>query len=838
MQTLWQDLRYGARMLLKQPGFTLIAVVTLALGIGANTTVFSLINAVVFRPRPVAQPEQLVELYSGRAQQPYHNSAYPDYLLFREQSEVFTGLAAYGIRQFKLGGVDDVEEVWGEAVSGNYFDVLGVKAASGRTFLPDEDRTPGAHPVAVISHGLWQRRFGADAALIGKTITLNQQALTVVGIAPPQYNGMLRGLAAEVWVPVAMMPQLEHRNDLALLNSRGSSWLFLVGRLKPAVTLEQARARFDLLSRQLQEAYPEDWREKRAESNEVREKSVTVLPESATRIHPGAHEAAYGLIALVLAIINLVLLMACLNLANLLLARATTRRKEIAVRLALGAGRWRIVRQLLTESVMLAALASVVGVWLAAWLLDALMASLPALPEGIRLAVEPQMDWRVLLYTLAFSGLVGVLFGLAPALQAARPDVIAALKDGAESFAGGRRQARLRNALVVAQVTLSALLLTGAGLVLRSVQNIQPTRLGFDSLNLVVAPLKLEERRYDRARSQAFYQQLAERTRALPGVQAVSFVDELPGGLLGRVRSSVGIEGYQSAPGEDMQLDRNIIGPGYLTAMNMPIVQGRDFEERDREGAPCVAVINEAFTQRYFTDGRALGKHLTRFTGEQSTQLCQIVGVVRDNKFQALQKAPQPWFAFSLWQSHRAQMTLLVHSAASPESLVPAVRRVLQSLDQTIAVNDVQTLQDAFGPVLYFYRLFGLLVGAGGLLAVFLAILGIYGIVAYAVSQRTREIGIRMALGADKPQILRLVMRQGMLLVAGGLSVGFVLALALTRVLTSASFGIELLQGISATDPLTFGLIAVLLSVVALLACWLPARRATKVDPLVALRCD
>lgn len=832
---LWQDLRFGARMLLKQPGFTLIAVTTLALGIGANTVIISIINAVIFRPRPVAQPERLVELYSGDARHPYQNSAYQDFLIFREQSEVFAGLAAYSIRQFKLGGVDEVEQVFGEAVSGNYFDVLGVKAFSGRTFLPEEDQTPGAHPVAVISHGLWQRRFGADPALIGKTITLNHQMLTVIGIAPPQYTGMVRGLAIEVWVPVMMVPQLEQHNDLSLLNSRGNSWLALVGRLKPEVTLEQARARFDLLAGQLREAYPEAWREKRAESNEAREMFITILPESATRIPPDMHAAAYALIALVLTIINLVLLIACLNLANLLLARATVRRKEIAVRLSLGASRWRIVRQLLTESVLLTALAGAAGVLLAFWLLDALVASLPALPEGIRLAIDLRLDWRVLLYTLAFSSLVGVLFGLAPALQSARADVIAALKDGAEVFAGGRRQARLRNGLIIAQVALSVLLLAGAGLVLRSVQNIQPTKLGFDSLNLVVTPVELEQRQYDRARSQTFYQQLAERTRALPGVQAVSLVDELPDGLLGRTRSSVGIEGYKAAPGEDMQLDRSIIGPGYLTALNIPIVQGRDFDERDRDGAPCVAVVNEALAQRYFA-GQALGKHLTKFVWQQPNQYCEIVGIVRDSKFQTLQKEPWPWYAFPLWQSHRTKATLLVHTAGPPEQLVPAVRRVLQTLDQTIPVGDVQTLQDTFAPVLYFYRLFGLLVGAGGLLAILLAVIGIYGVVAYAVGQRTREIGIRMALGADNPQILRLVMRQGMLLVVCGLSVGLLLALALTRVLTSSIFEIELLRGVSATDPLTFGLIALLLLVVALLACYLPARRATKVDPLAALR--
>jgi predicted permease len=835
LETFWQDLRYGARMLLKNPGFTFIAVFTLALGIGANTAIFSIINAVVFRPRPVAQPERLVELYSGDAQQPYMNSAYQDFLIFRDQSEFFTGLAAYSIKQFKLGGADEVEQVWGEAVSHEYFDVLGVKAFSGRTFLPEEGRTPGAHPVAVISHGLWQRRFAADPALIGKTITLNHQVLTVIGIAPPQYTGMMRGLAAEVWVPLMMIPQLEQRNDLALFDSRGNSWLFLVGRLKPEVTLAQTRARFDLLTRQLREAYPEAWRYKRDGAKELREKSVTVLPESETRIHPSAHAEVYASIALLLTIINLVLLIACLNLAGLLLARATVRRKEMAVRLALGAGRWRIVRQLLTESVLLAALAGAASVMLALWLLSVLVASLPTLPEGIRLAVDLRLDWRVLLYTLTFSGLVGVLFGLAPALQAAGDDVIAALKDGAEAYSGGRRQARLRNGLIIAQVALSVLLLVGAGLVLRSVRNLQPINLGFDSLNLVVAPIELEERQYDRARSQAFYRQLAERARALPGVQAVSFVDGVMGSL-GRSLSSVGIEGYQPSPGEDMSLDRSTLGPGYLTAMNVPIIQGRDFAESDRDGAPCVAVVNEAFAQRYFADGRALGKHLTKFLWQQPNQYCEIVGVVRDNKLQPLQKAPRPWYAFTLWQVHTTRTTLLVHSTSAPESLVPAVRRLLQSLDQTLPVNDVLTLNDTFAPVLYIYRSFGLLVGAGGLLALFLAVIGIYGLVAYAVSQRTREIGIRMALGADKPQILRLVMRQGMLVVVYGLSVGLLLALALTRVLTSESTGIELLHGVSATDPLTFGLISLLLSVVALLACYFPARRATRVDPLVALR--
>jgi predicted permease len=394
----------------------------------------------------------------------------------------------------------------------------------------------------------------------------------------------------------------------------------------------------------------------------------------------------------------------------------------------------------------------------------------------------------------------------------------------------------LRNGLIVAQVALSVVLLAGAGLVLRSVRNIQPTNLGFDSLNLVVAPIKLEKRQYDRARSQDFYRQLAERARALPGVRAVTFIDFLPG--LGRSRSPVGIEGYQPAPDEDMQLDGNIIGPGYLTAMNIPISQGRDFDERDRDGAPCVAVINEALARRYFADGQALGKHLTRFRWKQPDQSCEIVGVVRDDRFQSLRKEPLPWFAFALMQSHSTGTTMLVHSEGAPEKLVPAVRRTIQSLDQTILVTDVLTLKDSFGPILYFYSLFGLLIGSCGLLAILLAVIGIYGVVAYAVSRRTREIGIRMALGADKQRVLGLVMRQGMILVSYGLSGGLLLALALTPVLNSSVFDIDipLLNGVSPADPLTFGSVVLLMITAALLACYIPARRATTVDPMVALR--
>lgn len=831
MDTLLKDIRYGIRSLLKRPGFTAIAVITLAVGIGANTAVFSIVNAMLLRPRPVAQPEQLVELYVGDARNPYGTSSYPDFLIFRDQPEIFSGLAAYYIEQFKLGGAEDIEQVWGEVVSGNYFELLGVNAIRGRTFQPEEDQTPGTHPVAVISYGLWQRRFGANPAVIGQTITLNHQSLTVIGIAPPEYTGMIRGLAIEVWVPVMMKPRMTPEAGLAGLNSRDSSWLAMVGRLRPEATLAQARARFDLISRQLQDAYPEHWREKRRESNEVREKFVTVLPESETRIHPSAHSSVYAGIALILAMINLVMLIACMNLAGLLLARALERRREIAVRLAVGAGRRRIIQQLLTESVLLALLAGVAGTLLSMWLTHLLVAFIPALPEGIRLSIDLQIDWHVLAYTFGFSFLVGVLFGLVPALQISRPDVIATLKEGSQVSAG-TGHSRMRNGLIVAQVALALVLLVGAGLAMRSLQNISPTRLGFDSMNLVVAPVRLE-RQYDRARSQEFYRQLEERTPALPGVRTVSFIDEVTGGLLGSQRRGVGIEGLSA---KHTEIAYNTISAGYLTAMQIPVVQGRDFDERDRDGAPCVAVVNEYFAQRYFADGRVLGKHLTKFASESEKQSCEIVGVVRDNKFQSLQKEPVPWFAFPLQQSHQTGMTMLVHSTGAPEGIIPAVRGVIRSLDQNIPLADVVTLNDYFKPVLYLYGLFGMVIGACGGLAVLLASLGIYGTVSYAVGQRTREIGIRVALGANRRHIFVLVIRQGMIRVICGLGVGLLLALALTRVLASDMFGVDLLFGVSAKDPLTYVLVGALLALVTLLACYFPARRATKVDPLVALR--
>jgi predicted permease len=832
MDTLLYDLRYGAKMLWKSKGVTIIAIVSLAVGIGANSAIFSIVNSILLRPRPVSSPDQLVELYSGDRENPYDTTSYPSYLDFRDRNDVFTGLAAYGIRYFKLGDANQVEQIWGEAVSGNYFDVLGVQVHKGRAFLPEEDVVPNRNPVAVIGYGLWQRRFDSDPALIGKTITVNRQPLTVVGIAPPQYTGMIRGLSSEIWVPTMMMPVLDPTGGEHLLTSRGDRWVTLIGRLKPDTTIDQARARFELLTKEMQTAHPEEWMSQTG--NSVRELFVSVLPESETRVHPQMRGLAYAAAGLLFVIVNLVLLIACMNLASMLLARSVARRSEIAVRLALGASRFRIMRQLLTESVLLSAIAGAAGILLAIWLLNLLMAFMPPLPEGIHIALDFNLDWRVVVYTIAVSTITGLLFGLAPALQSSRADVSTVLKD---ESTGRYRKSRVRMSLVVAQVAFSLLLLIGAGLVLRSLENVRPTRLGFSSDNFVVAPVSLEEKDYDRREAHEFYRNMSERVAALPGVQNASLVGEIPGGFMSESRRRVEIEGYKTASGASLQLDFVLTGPRYFTNMNVPFVQGRDFDERDQDGAPCVAIVNEVFAQRYFAPtGAPLGKHLVKFSRSEEKQMCEIVGVIRDNNWQTLQKEVRPFFAFAMQQSEPNRVMLLVNTAGDPKNLIAPVRRAIQELDPNIPVTDVQTISEKFSVGLYPFRLLAVVMAACGVMALLLATIGIYGVVSYSVAQRTREVGIRMALGALRSDILKLVIGQGMVLVGVGLVIGLLLGVALTRVLTSSMFEVELLFGVSATDSLTFAGVTILLALVALAACFIPALRATKVDPVVALR--
>ncbi|HEX5889842.1 MAG TPA: ABC transporter permease [Pyrinomonadaceae bacterium] len=830
MDTLIQDIRYGLKQLWKSKGVTIVAIVSLAVGIGANSVIFSVVNSFLLRPRAVSAPEQLVQLYTGDHNQPYQTSSYPTYQDFRDRNEVFSGLAAYGVEQFKLDDGNQVEQVWGEFVTGNYFDVLGVSAVKGRTFLPEEDAVPKRNPVVVIGHSLWQRRFNSDPGLVGKTIGINNQPLTVIGIAPPKYNGMFGGIAAEVWVPLMMTPLVDQRRGERALTSRGNRWLTFVGRLKPDTTIAQARARFELITKEMREAHPEEWRTPK------RELTTYVMSESETRVHPGAREMVWAIAAALFVTVNLVLLIACINLASMLLARAVARRNEIAVRLALGARRSRIVRQLLTESVLLALVAGAVGLLLAVWLLDLAMAFMPALPEGIRVAIDLRLDWRVLVYTVSFATVTGLLFGLVPALHSSKAEVATVLKDDSSLFSGRYRKSRIRMSLVVAQVAFSLLLLIGAGLVWRSLEKIRPTRVGFTTDNILLAPVALDENRYDRVKTQEFYRNLSERVAALPGVQAVSLVNEIPGGVLGGSRRGTDIEGYKRQPGESSEIDAVLAGPRYFTNMQVPFVQGRDFDERDRDGAPCVAIVNEAFTTTYFGGASPLGKHLSRYTGrENQKEQCEIVGVIRDNAWHVVHE-PRPFFAMALQQSSTKRAMLMVNASVDAGSLTTPVRQVIRDLDRTIPVADVQTLPEFFSFMLYPFRMLGAVMAACGLMVLLLASIGIYGIVSYSVAQRTREVGIRIALGASQNDILKLIVRQAMLLVLIGLAAGLVLALVLMRVVASVAAEAEILFGVSTTDSLTFAAVTILLALVALLACYLPALRATRVDPVVALR--
>jgi putative ABC transport system permease protein len=836
MESLLQDLRYGARILWQTKGLALVAVASLAVGIGTNAAIFTLVNSVLLRPRPVAQPEQLVELYAGDRQTPYQSISYPSYLELRERNQVLSGLAAHGMGwQFNIGGPNEVEQVWGEAVSGNYFEVLGVRPHLGRSFLPEEDSVPGRNPVVIIGFALWQRKFESDPGILGKTVTINKQALTVVGIAPPEYTGMMTGWSSEVFVPAMMIPLLDPSKGERMITSRGNKWLIMIGRLKPGTSLEQARSRFAVLTKELQTAHPGEWI-RRDSDNSVRENFISVLSERETRVHPAMRAPVYAFVALLFVIVDLVLVIACINLASLFFARAVARRNEIAVRLALGAGRARIVRQLLTESVLVSLVAGALGAVLALFALRAAVAYLPALPEGIRLAVPLRPDWRVLVYTLAFSTITGLLFGLAPALHAYRGALSAVLKDETNVTARFTRS-RARMSLVVAQVALSLLLLIGAGLVLRSLEKIRPTRLGFASQNFVTAQLVLDQT-YDRSKSQQFFERIGENLAALPGARSVSLVEGMPGGFMGRSRSSTGIEGYTPAPGESLEIDANLVGPRFYTNMRVPIVAGRDIDQRDRAGAPCVALINEAFARRYLGGtGTALGKHLKRWNDEAAApQMCEIVGIFRDNNFQSLNREARPFYAMPLLQSDERRMTLLLETAGDPASLIPAVRQAIQRLEPNMPVNGVQTLGAYFDSTAFPFRLFGFVIAGCGVMALLLAIVGIYGTVSYTVAQRRREVGIRRALGALHADILKLVVGQGMIVVLYGLILGLLLGLALTRVLTNLPLGTELLFGVSATDVLTFAGVTMLLGLVALAACYVPALRATKVDPMVTLR--
>jgi putative ABC transport system permease protein len=798
---LWQDLRFGARMLLKQPGFTLIAVLTLALGIGANTAIFSIVNAVLLRPFPYQAPERLVILLERVSAGGGFSPSYPNFVDWRAQNTVCSSMSAVLQNEsFNLTGAGEPERLQGRRVSAEFFSTLGVKPHVGRDFLPEEDQ-PGATPAVILSYDLWRRRFGNDPSLIGKQLTLNQQSYTVVGVTPPDFQF---GAEADVTTPIGLQAERFRLRG----NNPGAD---VVARLKPRVSQQQAETELNLIAARLERQYPETNKNRR----------VRVVP---------LHERFVGDIRqpllILLGSVGLVLLIACANVANLLLVRASTRQKEMAVRVALGASRRAIVRQLLTESVLLAALGAAFGILLALWGASFIGAQLP---DGIPRLREARVDAPVLGFTLAVSLLTGLLFGLAPALQASRPNLTEGLKEGDRGSSGGRQ--RLRGVLVVVEVALTLTLLVGSGLLIQSFRRVLQIDPGFNAGNLLTMQVSVVNP--DGQQVANFFEQLQQKVRSLPGVKSVAVSNGLPFGTANY--PGFIIEGRTDPDNRGGGL-RYTVSPDYFQTMGIELIKGRLFTTEDTRDSPRVIVIDEALARRHFPNEDPLGKRIRQPSAESPS--LEIVGVVRHVEHYGLDRqSPDAQFYTNFNQTPLqmlpngvGRINLLTRTEVEPLGLASAVRGQMAALNKDQAVFNVRTMEQAVAQSITARRFSMLLLAVFAVVALALASLGIYGLMSYAVAQRTREIGVRMALGAQSGNVLRLVIGQGMKLALAGVALGLVASVALTRTMKN------LLFGVSATDPATFAAIALLLTLVALLACWIPARRATRVDPLLALR--
>ena len=805
MHTLWQDIRFALRMLLKNWSVSAIIVVVLALGIGANTGIFSVVNAALLRPLPYADPDKLVRLSEDSPQVPQMSISYPNFLDWREQNQVFSGIAAMQFRSLNLTGKDEPERLAGRAVSAEFFDVLGVKPALGRSFGREEDR-PGANPVCIISQPLWQRRFGSDPLLVGKQINLSGASYTVIGVLPASYA---YGTPTDVFVPIGL------RADE--MKERGSHpGIYAVARLNPGVTVETARAELIAMARRIGEQYG------------MKGNSATLTP---------LNEVFIGdirtTLLILLGAVGFVLAIACANVANLLLARAVTRQKEMAIRTALGARRMRIVRQLLTESLLLAILGGIIGVLVALWGIDLLRsASAESLPSTAII----KLDGSVLLFTLLVSLLTGIVFGLAPALAAAKTDLHDTLKEGGRSATAGGRRSWLRSTLVVTEVALSLVLLIGAGLLIKSFVRILDTEPGFKPQNLLTMQLALNAKKDEGGKVLNFFNDLKGRIAALPGVESAAFSNGIP---LGQTTdTSFAIVGRpKPEAGKQPQTMLYITSPDYLQAMGIRLVKGRFFTAQDTQRSPRVAVIDEAFVRQQFPDQEALGQSIAG-DGKDNPD-AEIVGIVAHVKHFGLDAVeriqPQLYLPFNqapddMLPFLAPRMNLAIRTTADPLSLTAAVRREVQALDPNQPVYNVSTMERVLDQSLVTQRLSMTLLAFLASLALILAAVGIYGVMSYTVTQRSHEIGIRMAIGAQPRDVFKMVIGRGMLLALLGVGFGLVGAFALTRLMTT------MLYGVAPTDPATFVSIGILLTGVALVACYVPGRRATKVDPLVALR--
>ena len=817
LQSWWQDIRFSLKVFVSNPKFTLLAVLTLALGIAVNSTIFSWIDRVVLNPYPGVNDTQGLALIETQTSSGEHlvATSYVDYRDYRENLKLVSAIAIGRFTPLSIGSRENAERAWAELVSSNYFDVLRVKPVLGRAFLPEEGADkPGAFSIAVISFRIWQNRYHGDPNVLGKIIRLNRHNLTIIGVAPPDFRGTTVGLVYDVWMPITMANEMGTGGGT--LNYRGCRDLTsTIVRLKPGVTLEQARAEADALGKRLAVTYPET----------NRGVDLTIVPVWSG--HLGAQSILLKPLQILGAVSALLLLIVCANVANLLLARGISRRKELGIRLAFGAGRGRIVRQLLTETLLLAIGGALVGILLLVWMGRSLDRLLPAIDFPFDLAAG--LNLSTLGFTLLIVLLATVASGLAPALLSVRRDLNDTLNEGGRSGIGSGRSHRLRGLLVGVEIALAMVALVSAGLFLRSFGNASRIAPGFDTKNVVVSQFYLSNAGYTAQEQWAFCRRLRERLEAEPGVAAVTYTDFVPLTSPGSSpQDQLVIDGYVPAPMEQMLLHRATVPPGYFQFMGIRMLEGRDFNERDEDGAPAVMIVNETFAHHFFGDATAIGRTL-HIAGSTAT----IVGKVQDSKYNTPIESPSPYFYLPFRQSFYPGLNfaILIKAQGDPMYMLPVLRREALALNQDAVFHSIR-LEDAVGYSLYAQKVAASLLTAVGVLCLVLAAIGLYSVMSYAVSQRTREFGVRMALGASRFRVLEMVARESLWLTLPGLFVGIVVALAGLRLFSS------MLVGVSPTDPLTLVAAALFLTCVTLLASYFPARRAVRVEPMIALRCE